>query len=557
MKQAFVQPVPERISAPSIRARLDPEFTVRAFLDDLLDGHFTALGERHHIGAPNRWDHNPSDDVEWLIILNKFYHAPGLVQAYIDSRDRRYLDLWKVQTRRWIETMEPGFIAADVTGRRLQNWVYALSLWVDDGRDFDPEFRQLVELSITEQAIWLRANLHPSRNHRTLELLALLLVAIWLDDHASADWAMATLAENAERDFLPDGVHVELSSHYHCIVLRNFLDAIDLADNNSIAVPVSLSATIRKASHFAHALHKPDGLIPALSDADTGDYRAMLGAPPVLSQCEIFADAGYVILRDEAAVAGNPDGHYLVLDCGPLGEGNHGHLDCLSFELAALGRSLIVDPGRYTYFEGGTVNERAAFRGTAAHNVVQVDGGEQTAYRQGAKRMKVAGPAPEVALLNADSHCVHARMASHETDAVQDRIIVRGDGWWIIHDRMTSPTDHDYALHLQLSPEARDHLHFVEQGNGIGAFLSPALMIVPLASGSAMFTITPAWVSPAYGTRHAAPRLNVEQRAANAWFATLLLPLRGQMPEIHFAVDEAGYRLRIDDLPEVRGEWPC
>ncbi len=63
-------------------------------------------------------------------------------------------------------------------------------------------------------------------------------------------------------------------------------------------------------------------------------------------------------------MAGDPDGQYLVFDCGALGEGNHGHLDCLSFELAAFGRSLIVDPGRYTYFEGGPMNERAAFRGT-------------------------------------------------------------------------------------------------------------------------------------------------------------------------------------------------
>ncbi len=30
--------------------------------------------------------------------------------------------------------MESGFIAADVTGRRLQNWVYALTLWSENGR---------------------------------------------------------------------------------------------------------------------------------------------------------------------------------------------------------------------------------------------------------------------------------------------------------------------------------------------------------------------------------------------------------------------------------------
>ena len=69
-----------------------------------------------------------------------------------------------------------------------------------------------------------------------------------------------------------------------------------------------------------------------------------------------------------------------MFDCGPLGEGNHGHLDCLSFELAAHGRSLVVDPGRYTYSEAGETNWRVHFRGTAAHNTVCVDGRNQTRY---------------------------------------------------------------------------------------------------------------------------------------------------------------------------------
>jgi Heparinase II/III-like protein/Heparinase II/III N-terminus len=540
---------------PVIRARLDPEFAARDLLDDLLSGHFIALGERHRLGAPVDFNDNASDDIEWLIILNKFYHAPGLVQAWIETRDRRYLDLWKVQTRRWIETTEPGLIAADVTGRRLQNWIYALSLWAEDGVDVDPAFRTFVDLSIAEQAQWLRDNLHPARNHRTLELLALLLSAIWLGSD-TAD-VLNMLTDNAESDFLPDGVHIELSSHYHCIVLRNILVALDLARSNGLLVPPRLSAIADKASHFAYALHKPDGLIPALSDADVGDYRAMLGPRSAPLECEVFPDAGYVILRDSAAVAGDSDGQYLVFDCGPLGEGNHGHLDCLSFEFAALGRSLIVDPGRYTYFEGAPVNERAALRGTSAHNVVQVDGIEQTAYRQGPKRMKIAGPAPQVALLRADAHCVHARMASHEVDVVQDRVIVRGDGWWIIHDRLTSATDHDYALRLQLSRQAQDHVHQVELTNGARAFLSPELMVVPLSSTLAAIEIEQAWVSPAYGIRHAAPRLKIAQRGADAWFSTLLLPYKGEMPDVHFAAEQMGYRVEIDGAQEAKGEWPC
>ena len=49
---------------------------------------------------------------------------------------------------------------------------------------------------------------------------------------------------------------------------------------------------------------------------------------------------------------------FLLLDCGPLGAGGHGHYDLLSLEVSAGGRPLIVDPGRYTYSEAGEENWR-------------------------------------------------------------------------------------------------------------------------------------------------------------------------------------------------------
>jgi hypothetical protein len=353
-------------------------------------------------------------------------------------------------------------------------------------------------------------------------------------------------------------VHVELSSHYHCLALRNFIDAIALATNNGVAVPPALTRIVNKAEHFAHALHKPDGMIPALSDADVGDYRAMLATAPALGQCEVFADAGYVFLRDAAAVAGEPDGQYLVFDCGPLGAGNHGHLDCLSFELAAFGRSLIVDPGRYTYFEGGSVNERGAFRGTAAHNLVQVDGFEQTAYRQGPKRMKIKGPAPDTELLWAGAGLVHARAASHEVDVVNERIIIRSDkGWWLIHDRMISETPHDYVLRFQLSPEAKDHVHQIELADGTRAFLSPEILVVPLSSEAAQLSVEQGCFAPRYGERHPAPRLRISQRATNGWFSTLLVPFRGEMPDLDFACDGDCIRVRIGENSPEEKELPC
>lgn len=545
-------------SAPIIDVRFDPELAAPALLAELRQGRFTALGETWPIGAPVDWRCNPSSDIEWLIVLNKFYHAPGLVREWTLTRDPAWLAIWKAHTRSWIATMEPGFIAADVTGRRLQNWVYALSLWADDGSDRDPAFANLVCRSLADQADWLRANLHPSRNHRTLELLALLLVAVWLERPDDANWTMDRLTENAEADFLPDGVHSELSSHYHCLVLRNLIEACELAAANGFAVPDALAATVARARRFAAALHKPDGTIPALSDADVGDFRCLFDPCLRPGPIEVFPDGGYVFMRDRAAVRGKVDGQYLAFDCGPIGAGNHGHLDCLSFELAAWGRSLVVDPGRYTYFEDGPVNARAAFRGTAAHNVVQVDGREQTAYRQGPKRMKIAGPAPKATLLRAEEGCVHARMESREYPVVNDRAILRGNaGWWLVHDRLQSQDRHDYAFHLQLSADALDRTRKVVLPGDTEAWAAPELLIVPLGSHAVRIDIEAAWVSPAYGVRHAAPRLTIAQRAADAWFSVLLMPYRGALPDVAFASDGTTFSVQVGQGAIERGILPC
>lgn len=499
---------------PRIRVRLEEEFACPALLEDLHAGWLTVHGERLHLGDPVDWLANPSADIEWHIVLHKFHHAPALVQLWRDTGEARHVELLARHIDGWIAAIPPGFIAADVTGRRVRNWVYALALL--DG-SFAPLARAM-EVSLRQQVSWLRGNLHTRRNHRTLELFAIFIAGVWLDEEEWTSFAMAELLANARADFLPDGVHVERSSHYHCIALRNFVEAADLADDNGLAVPGELRAIIARASHFAHALHKPDGTIPALSDADIGDYRAMLGPPPAFAPVESFPDGGYTVMRGS--------GGYLILDHGPLGEGNHGHLDCLSFEFASAARSLIVDPGRYTYHEVGEPNWRAAFRGTRAHNLVQVDGAEQTLYRQGPKRMKVAGPAPDAGLIEVRDgghwRLVRAFCQSAQYAVRHERsVIAHHDGWWVIHDRLLAEEPHDYELLFQLDPLAQGRAHWRDLPSGPAMF-SPDLRLVPLAGEGMACTFEQGWVAPCYGYRHPAPRAVCRQRAANGWFATLL-----------------------------------
>ncbi|TNE32110.1 MAG: alginate lyase family protein [Alphaproteobacteria bacterium] len=543
---------------PAIRVRFEPEFDNAEAVEEWYCGHFTTGGETHSID----WVTNPSDDLEWHIVLHKFHHAPILVQRWLQTGEARHLDLLETHIAQWIGEIPPGFIAADVTGRRIRNWVYALSL-LGTAR---PKLSAAMATSLRHQVEWLQANLHAKRNHRTLELFAIYIAGVWLGEAGLTDFAMDELLANARSDFLSDGVHIELSSHYHCIALRNFCEAIELADDNGLPVPSELRAIVARASHFARVLHKPDGHIPALSDGDTGDYRAMLGLGKASKLVELFPAGGYAVMRDRRAVLGHRDGGYLAFDCGDIGAGNHGHLDCLSFEFAACGRSLIVDPGRYTYHEGGETNWRAEFRRTRAHNLVQVNRCEQTLYRQGPKRMKINGPAPVAELLAYHDlgHCriVQASAASHEYAVVHQRSIISHDhGWWLVHDRLEGLEENLYEALFQLAPEAQDHVRAPQSTSGFGRIEMPDLAMIVASSHNPQIELEQGWVAPTYGMKLAAPRIVAAQTAQSSWFGTLLLPGGLASRSLKFNCEANGFTVNgeyfsipyVAELPGARG----
>ena len=553
----------------------DPEETRPEKIEALMQDRFELNGETHHLPAPLDWIANPSQDLEWHIMLHKFYYGVGLGMAFARSGERRYAQKWVELVEGWIAQTPVGFIAPDVTGRRVQNWTYAYHYFTLQGRDpgFDPAFQRRLLGSIHDQVEFLCENLAPARNHRTIELYTIFLAGVAFPEmRRAARWrelALELLLDNMRRDLLPDGVQCELSSDYHHLVLKNYLNVRRLADLNGIDVPREMDEHLRRALEFSVHVHKPDGIVPSLSDGDACCFRELLlqgyelyGRPEMLyvgtggargsaPACRslLFPDSGYAIVRSGWGSASEPfaDAQYLVLDCGPLGEGNHGHFDCLSFELAALGRSLVVDPGRYTYSEAGDTNWRVAFRGTAYHNTVTVDGRNQTRYvpsvlkdasrhAVGSVRHKVAGPAPDASVeaFVSDRDCdyVHGRARSHEYDAVHDRriLFVRGE-YWIVSDALQAPSPHQYDLRFNLGEQAWQRVGERHDADTL-RYLAPNLLVAQPADASTEARIEDGYVSYRYGEKQEAPVLRFTRHGDAAAFHTVLLPFRGEAPQL-------------------------
>ena len=116
------------------------------------------------------------------------------------------------------------------------------------------------------------------------------------------------------------------------IALRSFVGARENCRRFGVdaARRASTSGSPAPATSRAHC-RRPDGTIPALSDADTGDYTELLDARRAPARAATTSRAAgrprELPRRRLLRPAQRRASRYLIFDCGPLGDGGHGHYD--------------------------------------------------------------------------------------------------------------------------------------------------------------------------------------------------------------------------------------
>ena len=574
---------PRRVYCPVEHAHRD-----RVIADDVCAGRFTHLGLSRVLGVEPNWlGASLPDDPEWRIEWSKFYYGLDLADAYTDTGEDRYRVAWERVVTSWIDQVPPGHDRSDIIGRRVQNWIYAWMLFADA-----PSFEGLsdgaaerIAGSIRDQVVHLRDHLTPERNHRTLELYALFVASLAMPSCDSsgtlAEFALAELHRNLVTDVLPDGVHRERSTHYHMVALRSYVGTRENARRFGMLVPPGYDDRLARACEFAAHLHRPDGRIVAFSDSDGGSYRDVLSlAAELLDRPDLlfvatggergtapgrahatFPIGGYCVQRSGwgASPVAFADARYLAFDCGPLGDGGHGHYDALSIEVAAGGRPLVVDPGRFTYAEPNAPdaepNWRRWFKGTAAHNTVCVDGRDQTRYARGKPnvasaraRLLARHTAPGLDVLAGE-----AESAEYEARHRRHIIFVAGE-YWVIIDRLEGIRPHRYDLRFHLAADAHGRT-MVQQAAGSAVVRTPGLALVCV--GSETPAIEPGWIAPRYGVKEPAPVVSVvSEGVPGATFVTIVVPLAefASPPPVRVlkAPDQDGVSLIVGAVGQTR-----
>ena len=530
-------------------------------------------------------------DVKVTWELNRHQHLVTLAKAYCFTGDQRFVRelvdqwySWKQQNPypigvNWVSSLEVAF--------RALSWLWIRRLLGQCdfvNARFWPDLDKLLLVSGRHIERYLSTYFAPN-THLLGEGVALFSLGTLCGNSSDTRrWKQAgwdIVLREAERQVLADGMHFEQSTYYHVYALDFFLHARIMAERNCWQVPQSLDDVIKKMLGALTAIGG-GGVPPRFGDDDGGrafDPRRNrpehlldpLATGAVFYRCPEFKiqnaalveetlwllGAGAVEQFDSLPFQSSLDrpislpssgiyqmhmtgGYRLTMDAGPQGArgAGHGHADALSIQVALNGKDILTDPGTCVYVSGG--DERMRFRGTAAHNTLQVDQRDQAdvdgPFRWGrlpAVRVERSVAGESFTLLIA-SHTGYERLS----DPVLHRraVFQVNDELWFVLDLIEGSTSHDLSIAWHLAPEHE----WAQDENVILVGGKPTLALIPEAATGWSQIITDDFVSPVYGIRLSARTLFFKGHCAlPAAFGTVLSPARSIRTGILKKVEDA------------------
>jgi hypothetical protein len=292
------------------------------------------------------------------------------------------------------------------------------------------------------------------------------------------------------------------------------------------------------------------------------------------SDSTAFPDGGLYVLGSV-----DPYPQSMMIDAGPQGVGRcgHGHADALGLRLTMNGERWLADSGSGVYISQDPA-DRNAFRGTAAHNTLRIDGADQAIPDEPFSWKEIPTTRVENWLTGKTftyfngTHNGYERLPGRVT---HQRSVLRVNGGqhslWLVRDAALGAGEHDLELNWHFAPDVQLH----EAGSSEFIALRPeqpeaALRLVvarntpdnspgqPPNQPKWRASITQGQISPAYGSYQRAFILRCTARAKlPAELATALVAeTRAGMPEQNrprltmMGVQEAtvqAYELKNDD----------
>lgn len=555
--------------------------------------------------------------------LNRHQHFVTLGQAYWYTGDESFARAFVNQLTSWLDAnpakLGINWASSLEVALRSISWLWALHFFRASPSLTPALFdRAVASLQVHGDHVETFLSTYFSPNtHLTGEALGLYYLGVTLPEMRAAERWKATgariLAEQMTRQVRGDGVYFEQATCYQRYTTEFYLHLLLLAERNDddrAHMRGALAGTLTSLLDCAMMLQRPDRSLPLLGDDDGGqlvllddrgvcdvraalglgaslfdraDYRHAAGDPgpaavwllgPAAAH-QLFAaparaprarshalrDGGWFVMRD----GWREDSSYLVIDCGRHGADGcgHAHADALSFEVVSHGQPIIVDPGTFTYT--ADPGARDEFRRTAAHNALTLDGLSSSEPAEAFRWARVTDAQLDawVSCERLDFFAGHHDGFAHLPGRPRVRrsiLGVRGN-YWVVRDQVESSDAHWIRLGYQCAATARvahcDERHVeLRAENGAG-------LVLTVAGGAGRFSVVPGAVSPSYGARLAAPRVEFTlqaQRGAEITMVMIPLSVSASIPRVDECPGDArhvGFTICGDSYNDallIRGE---
>jgi hypothetical protein len=345
----------------------------------------------------------PNDDKEWAWLSNRHTQLSEVFGAYMTTGNPKYAEYIDLFFRDFIITSMPyPAVKSNTSVWRGLEVAARVKVWskiyygLIQSPYLSPATQLLILSSLPDHAHYNR-NFHSGNNWLTMEISALATVATNFPEYKNAEewltYAIATMSESMKGQVYEDGAQTELASHYHNVSLANFELFKEICDRAGKPLPAFFNKRIIDMYDYIARAVRPDGYRILNNDGDRGSDRELLlkaaakykkpewayiasngrlGNKPKSNASYFFPWAGQVISRSGY----DADAHWSFFDIGPWGSG-HQHNDKLHLSVAAYGRDLLVDAGRFAYTGEVARKFRPYATGSSGHNLVLIDGNGQ------------------------------------------------------------------------------------------------------------------------------------------------------------------------------------
>ena len=334
---------------------------------------FTFLNKTLFLNNKNDWNREGLDKL-WLYNLHYFDNINCINNFKYKIRDKKLIYKWIQENKLFYGVgWEPY-----PTSLRIVNWIrWLITLEVIDEK---------IEKSLILQLRWLSKNIeyHLMGNHLIANAKALIFGGYYFHGKEASDWLLKgkkIIFNELDEQILNDGGHFERSPMYHCIILEDLLDLINIIKTNKyINNNELLSKLIQKSKLMFFWLDKmkhPDGDISFFNDS-TFD----VSAKPKFLEKYFFELTKfklknkslnkYKLDASEFSILKNRD-IYCLCNTGSIKPSympGHSHAETFSFETSFKKNRLIVNSGISMY---GNSRKRVLQRSTKFHSTLEID----------------------------------------------------------------------------------------------------------------------------------------------------------------------------------------